>query len=317
LQCKPTQGGDLFQMVENIPRFFLYGEADKDAGLHFLHVETIPARSILHDWHIAPHRHSNLFQLLLAVGGGGELRADSLTQDFRAPALVTVPPGVVHGYRFQPGTEGWVVTLSDSFAGEILGPRDADIGPVMTEARLLPLDGDDNATQTLHGLFTAIAREFRDPALGSLAAIAAHIRLVFVAQARLRQADRQAAMSRDADAALFARFRSLVEQHYRDHLAVSTYARELAVTEKRLTAACRRVAEKAPLDVIHARLLIEAKRNLLYTSMTVAEAGYVLGFRDPAYFTRFFTRRAGVAPKQFKSAAGHEAVRTPEQGIAD
>jgi AraC family transcriptional activator of pobA len=303
-------------MTENIPKFFLYGEADKEAGLHFLHVETIPARSVLHDWHIAPHRHSNLFQLLLAIGGGGELRADSLTQDFRAPALVTVPPGVVHGYRFQPGTEGWVITLSDSFAGEILGARDADIGPVMTEARLLPLDADDDAAQNLHALFAAIAREFRDPALGSLAAIAAHIRLVFVAQARLRQADRQAALSRDADAALFARFRSLVEQHYRDHLAVSTYARELAVTEKRLTAACRRVAEKAPLDVIHARLLIEAKRNLLYTSMTVAEAGYALGFRDPAYFTRFFTRRAGVAPKQFKSAAGHEAVRKPDQGPA-
>lgn len=296
-------------MIEKIPRFFLYGEADQDAGLHFLHVETIPARSILHDWYIAPHRHSNLFQLLLAIGGGGELRADSLTRDFTAPALVTVPPGVVHGYRFQPGTEGWVVTLSDSFASEILGSRDAEIGPVMTEARLLPLEADDATTQSLQVQFAAIAEEFRHPALGSLAAIAAHLRLIFVAQARLRQADRQAALARDADAALFARFRALVEMHYREHRPVSVYAQELAVTEKRLTAACRRVVEKAPLDVIHARLLIEAKRNLLYTSMTIAEAGYALGFRDPAYFTRFFTRRAGMAPRQFKAAAGHEAVQ--------
>lgn len=297
-------------MIERIPRFFLYGEADQEAGLHFLHVETISARSILHDWHIAPHRHSDLFQLLLATGGGGELRADSLTRDFCAPALVTVPPGVVHGYRFQPGTEGWVVTLSDSFASDILGPRDVEIGPVMTEARLMPLDADDATAHALRAQFAAIAEEFRNPALGSLAAIAAHIRLIFVAQARLRQADRQAALARDADAALFARFRTLVESHYRDHRPVSLYAQELAVTEKRLTAACRRVAEKAPLDVIHARLLIEAKRNLLYTSMTIAEAGYALGFRDPAYFTRFFTRRAGVAPRQFKAAAGHEAVQT-------
>ncbi|MEK9971708.1 MAG: helix-turn-helix domain-containing protein, partial [Ferrovibrio sp.] len=215
----------------------------------------------------------------------------------------------------QPGTEGWVVTLSDSFAGEILGPRDAEIGPAMTEARLLPLEPDGEIARDLRAHFSAIEAEFRDPALGSLAAIAAHIRLVFVAQARLRQADRQAALSRDADAALFARFRVLVEQHYREHLAISAYASELAVTEKRLTAACRRVAEKAPLDVIHARLLIEAKRNLLYTSMTIAEAGYALGFRDPAYFTRFFTRRAGMAPKQFKAAAGHEAVQSPNQNL--
>lgn len=302
----------LLQVIEKIPKFLLYGEADKDVGLHFLHVETIPARSILHDWNIAPHRHSNLFQLLLAVGGGGELRADSLAQDFTAPALVTVPPGVVHGYRFQPGTEGWVVTLSDSFASEILGPRDAEIGPVMSEAVLLPLGADAAMSVALRAQFAAVAEEFSTSGLGSLAAIAAHIRLIFVAQARLRQADRQAAQARDADALLFARFRALVESHYRDHRPISAYARDLAVTEKRLTAACRRAAEKAPLDVIHARLLIEAKRNLLYTSMTIAEAGYALGFRDPAYFTRFFTRRAGMSPKQFKAAAGHEAVQDPD-----
>lgn len=106
-----------------LTKFFLYGEADKEAELHFLHVVTIAAQSLLHDWIIAPHRHSNLFQLLLATGGGGELRAGSLVRQFAAPTLVAVPPGVVHGYRFQPGTEGWVVTLSESFASDIFGSR--------------------------------------------------------------------------------------------------------------------------------------------------------------------------------------------------
>lgn len=299
-------------MTENIPRFFLYGEADKEAELHFLHVETIAARSLLHDWHIAPHRHSNLFQLLLAVGGGGELRADSLTRDFAAPTLVTVPPGVVHGYRFQPGTEGWVVTLSDSFAADIFGRGGSrEVAPAMSEPVLLPLAADAPETMRLRADFTAIAEEFRWNALGQMDAIAAHLRLIFVTLARLRQAHRESATAQDADAALFARFRMLVETHYRDHRPVSVYAADLAVTEKRLTAACRRVAARAPLDIIHARLLIEAKRNLLYTSMSVAEAGYALGFRDPAYFSRFFTRRAGVAPKQFKAGG------TPQAANAD
>lgn len=107
---------------------------------------------------------------------------------------------------------------------------------------------------------------------------------------------------------MFARFRVLVENRYRDHHPVSAYAADLAVTEKRLITACLRVAAMAPLDVIHARLLTEAKRNLLYTSMSVAEAGYALGFRDPTYFSRFFARRAGVAPKQFKLSGGQAAA---------
>jgi AraC family transcriptional activator of pobA len=298
-------------MTDKIPKFFLYGEADKEAELHFLHVETIAARSLLHDWNIAPHRHSNLFQLLLATGGGGELRADSLVWSFSAPTLVTVPPGVVHGYRFLPGTEGWVVTLSESFAGDVLGSRGrGTLAAAMTEAVLLPLDGGSTEASRLRENFAAIEEEFRWNALGQMDAIAAHLRLILVAMARLRQADRESAVAQDADAALFARFRVLVESCYRDHRPVSAYAADLAVTEKRLTVACRRVAAMAPLDVIHARLLIEAKRNLLYTSMTVAEAGYALGFRDPAYFSRFFARRAGVAPRQYKISGGQIPANT-------
>ena len=45
--------------------------------------------------------------------------------------------------------------------------------------------------------------------------------------------------------------------------------------------------------------------------MTVAEAGYALGFRDPAYFSRFFTQRAGMPPRQFK-AGGSGITATPE-----
>jgi AraC family transcriptional activator of pobA len=54
--------------------------------------------------------------------------------------------------------------------------------------------------------------------------------------------------------------------------------------------------------VLHARLMLEAKRSLVYTSMTVAEVGYSLGFADPAYFSRVFARRAGVAPAAFRAA---------------
>jgi AraC family transcriptional activator of pobA len=53
--------------------------------------------------------------------------------------------------------------------------------------------------------------------------------------------------------------------------------------------------------------MVEAKRLLLYTGMTVAEVGYDLGFEDPAYFTRFFAEREGRAPSAFRAAARAQA----------
>jgi AraC family transcriptional activator of pobA len=51
------------------------------------------------------------------------------------------------------------------------------------------------------------------------------------------------------------------------------------------------------------RAMLEAQRSLLYSSLSVAEIGYGLGFEDPAYFSRFFARHAGLSPVAFRKGA--------------
>lgn len=285
-----------------IPYFFLYGEPEREIGHRFVHVETIAARSRLHDWHIAPHRHADLFQLLLAVEGDGTLAADEATVPFRAPCLVAMPSGVVHGYRFAPGTEGWVVTAADAFVDEIVG-ADRTTAPDRAAPTVLPLDAASLEVHRLEDGFAAVEREFRWHALGRVAAIAAHLRLLLVAAARLRQERLIAAAAPPgADLALFARFRALVETGFRESRTVPSYAAALGVTAKRLGTACRRAGGRPPMEIVHARRMLEARRALLYTSMSVAEVGYALGFQDPAYFSRFFTRRSGVPPRDYRAS---------------
>ncbi|MEZ5449103.1 MAG: helix-turn-helix domain-containing protein [Thiolinea sp.] len=56
---------------------------------------------------------------------------------------------------------------------------------------------------------------------------------------------------------------------------------------------------------MHDRLIAEAKRQLIYANRSVNEIAYELGFRDPAYFSRFFpalrrgARQVQEAPAQF------------------
>jgi AraC family transcriptional activator of pobA len=54
------------------------------------------------------------------------------------------------------------------------------------------------------------------------------------------------------------------------------------------------------MQLVHARILLEAKRQLRYTDVSVSEIGYALGFDDPAYFTRFFSQRTGTSPRAFR-----------------
>ena len=52
--------------------------------------------------------------------------------------------------------------------------------------------------------------------------------------------------------------------------------------------------------MIHQRLLLEAKRQLVYTTQTIQQVSDDLGFSEPAYFSRFFKRFAGVSPRAFR-----------------
>src|SRR5260370_29216477 len=72
-----------------------------------VHCETIPARSVLHDWTLAAHRHARLHQVLLIESGGGQATLDGRVVALRPMHVVNVPVGVVHGFKFLPGTQGW------------------------------------------------------------------------------------------------------------------------------------------------------------------------------------------------------------------
>jgi AraC family transcriptional activator of pobA len=117
-------------------------------------------------------------------------------------------------------------------------------------------------------------------------------------------------------------FRELIETAYREGWSLADYASALRISQSRLRAACLSVTERSPMQIVHLRILIEAKRRLRYTSASVSEIAYALGFEDPAYFTRFFSQRTGVSPRAFRSSAARssDAARlarppTPERPL--
>jgi len=283
-----------------IPRFFLYGEPPRDADERFLHVETIADRSRLYDWRIRPHAHRDLHQLLVIFAGGGEMQAETQRYTFQAPTLLITPAGVVHGFAFTPETEGYVVTLADTLLQDLA--REETAFKRLFQAPLCTsLAADPAHTQELTDTVPKLRRELVWKAPASGAAAAARLTTVLVSAVRaLHQPAESTSDATSARAGLVARFREKIESHLRMGLSIAQYAKALSVTPARLRAACLEVTGKPPARVLEDRLLLEAKRNLTYTNMTVAETAYYLGFSDPAYFSRFFSKNAGESPASFR-----------------
>lgn len=284
-----------------IPLFFLYNDALEDVDLDFLHLEAIPVRSSRNDLTIRPHSHPEHAQFLLVTNGGGHIRVEDGHWGLAPPTLMVIPPAAVHEINFAPHTDGQVITAAASFVREAVGTDEALAQVVAAPGHYTPAASPGDWDGLLDA-FSWIDREFGRSAPGRRTAITAHFQRILVALARLR--DRgdlaQAALTRP-DADIVARYRGLIEARFRAPPQLTAFADDLHVTYARLNAACRAVTGKSALKLLHERQMIEAKRNLLYTRMSIAEVGHAVGFQDPAYFNRFFTRHAGRSPGAFRA----------------
>ena len=109
-----------------MPRFFLYGEPLQQVDAAFVHVETVAYRSRQYQWRIRAHVHGDLNQLLFIRHGGGTMQVDGQELPIGAPALLLIPPTVVHGFQFARGTRGFVVTVAQPLVRSLQG-RDPEL----------------------------------------------------------------------------------------------------------------------------------------------------------------------------------------------
>jgi AraC family transcriptional regulator, transcriptional activator of pobA len=295
----------------SVPAFFLYGEPLQPPDERLVHIETIAARSSLHDWNIRAHRHRDLHQVLIVEHGRVDARLDGRTVLLRAPAAIIVPPGTVHSFLFQPDTVGVVVSFSSALAGE-LRQAGGGMSERLDQSACVALNRTALRETDVRSLAGMLLREFARSAPGRrlalrglLAALLANL------QRLLPDAASAGSVAGARDRELIARFREQVERRFRAHASVAEYAALLQVSEATLRRACVAAAGQSPVDLVHLRLLVEAERQLRYTSMSITQVAYHLGFEDPAYFCRFFARRMGMSPRAFRGRDARTVLTAP------
>jgi AraC family transcriptional regulator, transcriptional activator of pobA len=255
-----------------------------------VHCETIASRSVLHDWTLAVHRHARLHQVLLIERGGGEATLDGRAVQLKPMQIVNVPVGHVHGFRFVPNTQGWVLTIAAEILDEALLASEGLRGALSRSAVSTP-----QIRTTMKQIFAEhAARDFgRAHVLRALSA--AMIGLV------ARALTGESGGNGTAESGLFRRFEALLEQHHLERWSVADYAGALSITTTHLNRVTRTATGDTASHLILNRLIREARRNLVYTNLPVSTIAYALGFEDPAYFSRVYAAATGVSPRAFRA----------------
>lgn len=279
-----------------VPVFRLYGETAIWPTPDLMHVESVAERSRLHDWHILPHQHADLAQVLYLQSGCAEIEIEGRVSVLERPAVQVVPMFCVHGFRFSENVQGYVLSVALPLLEQVEGQLECQVlrSPdchVINEREGVYLDSR----------FHQLEQEYAGRQIGRDLELSSLVNQILIWGCRRSHDKVQKGQEMDRGRLHLDAFLHLVEKHFRDHWPVDAYADHMGVSAPHLNAVCRRLCKHSALQLIHQRVLLEAMRGLIYTTMSVAQVSDRLGFSEPAYFSRFFKRLTGTSPKEFRN----------------
>jgi len=290
------------------------------SGLHRLPVgvaqavraEAFSAALAARSWAIRQKSQRRAHLLLLQSDRGrASWQGTSIALD--APTLLWLPGGLDASVDVGPGADGFMLSIDDDFLIRIVaGHAEAlHLRRTTERAALIAADALPPCREAIAASCRAIVAELRTPGFGAATLISSHLLLLCLQLWRLGAAHdaEDEVAARGGGPALVGNFLQMVELHYRDGWPIARYAAALGVTPDRLHAHCQREKGFGPRAIIHERLVREACTRLQQLDLPVEQIGYGLGFRDPAYFNRFFRKYRGASPGSYRRQVRLEQAR--------
>jgi AraC family transcriptional activator of pobA len=219
--------------------------------------------------------------------GSGKCMIDGITQGFGTNTVIYVPDSCPHHIDLGVNTQAYAIAI----------PVDMEFN-LPSQPVVLALDTANDIT-TMVQMFDAALQEFNSGNTAAEMAIYSYTGLVTVNVTRLlaQQAD---CAKNTAAQRLMRKFSYLVEDQFFTGQGLEHYARILGVTSTHLTRVCQQLNGQSASHFIQDRIISEARRLLLISNRKVQDIAEDLGFRSAAYFTRFFSTRLGMSPKEFR-----------------
>lgn len=252
-----------------------------------------------------PHSHDAYMIMYVQESKGGDHVIDFQQYPLQADRVFLLRPGQAH-QRQARQEKGVLISFSERFLQET-GIRSHDAFIIFSSVYQHPyLDLPQKLLRVFEELVSLMIKELQEdrPDMGILAR---YLYILLHYLLRECQVQIQKLTPVRHSERLF-RLSSLIEEHYQEHRSVTFYANALNITPKHLNSLCRQYLQTTVTDMQHKRLLVEAKRLLLFSSLSVKEIAFQLGFEDAAYFVRFFKREAGQTPTQLRGGGSESTM---------
>lgn len=239
---------------------------------------------------------------VLLTSGSGTITTGNEVLALKAPCLAWVPWRPGRTLRVNAGGVGYHLAVGDEVLVDAIGTGSeaVDLRYLVDRRVIAGLEDEAAVIADCEHSFDLVVRELYRPRNGSWTMVQAQVRAVLVIVWRLSGVEEFAVKAQGEASRILQRFRQLVEMHFRDRWPVRAYAGAIGISHDRLHDICRRELDRTPSQLIHTRVVHEARLRLERSMLTVEQVAGSLGFRDVGHFSRFFKAKVGLPPAAYR-----------------
>jgi AraC-like DNA-binding protein len=287
--------------AEHLPIYQIKDFNAEEHHTRYFYLHSLAAHLQEHKFIQKPHKH-NFFILLFVTKGTGTHTIDFIEYPVSPNTVFFLAPGQVHSWQLSDESEGFIIFFSPEFY-LLEFPHKKLYGfpffntPLHQPLLLLP----EAELASLLSIIQRMQQEHTQQQLMKDDVIRAYLDIMLILLMRIYEAQHK---DKQVPAVLLPQLKklmNLVDQHYQEHQPVSFYADQLHTTPKQLNDSCKRATGKTTSELIQERVLLEARRLLVHSDLSVTQVAAALGYFDNAYFFRFFKKHTGQTPEQFRS----------------
>ena len=236
--------------------------------------------------------------------GTGTHEIDFTTYKVSPGTVFMLHPGQTHNWKLSKDINGYIFFHSKQFyESQSLSQTILDY-PFFSSIHNPPiLKLKNNSLEKFKALFLEIKKEYEADNLLKMRKLHTLVTLTYIELTRLyhpvKQVESQLYLLK------IKQLEEVIDKNYKTIKYPHEYASMMAMSEKHLNRICRSCLNKTTTDIIADRIILEAKRSLTHTQLSINQVAESLGYDDVSYFSRLFKKRTGETALSFLKKNRH------------
>ena len=248
-----------------------------------------------------PHGH-NFYLILIVTKGSGTHTIDFLEYDVYPGVMFIVSPGQIHQWRLSNDVDGYILFFTKEFFLHDFDTEKLTRFPFFNSTFSLPMfQLSDREREEILFKYMLIYDEYHSRSLNYQEMIRMYLNAIFIKLSRIYLTKNEKSQKFNYDLLQLNRYEALVDKYFKLHRPISCYSKKMNITDRQLSYLCKKTIGKTPSEIMMNRIILEAKRLIVHSDLSILAISEELNYNDNSYFIRLFKKMTKQTPEQFRN----------------